>query len=503
MMSRHLALVLCLVVLLPVPPSLLAQTSEPDRPTGFDDSVVAQPVASERVQLARGTPDYPVTPGDEYLLSFERGGRAFSVPLIIPATGIADFGAIGSVDTAGLTLQQFRDAASALVQRAYPGTFPQLRLIAVGTFEITVSGEIPETVIREGWGLTRLSGVLADVETRHASSRQISVTGANGSSVVYDLQRALRLGETDQDPFIRPGDRIRLTARGPAVSVRGQVRFPGTYELLPGDRLATVLERYAGGLTPVADISTVRIVSYVGVTDQIAASVTWDLTSADPARIALADRDEILVPSRTDFLPVVFFEGAVDAGPAAENEAMLRTSGSVADQLRFQFHPGETVADAARAIRNRFLTTADLSGAHLERAAGGEIIPVDLAVYLYSEDLPDAVPLERNDRIVVPFRQYFVTVSGAVANPGQYPYIPGRGYEYYLGLAGGTDPQRHIGNNPRITTVENERKRDDAVIEPEDDIFFASTNPLYHLSPIVSLAATILSTVAIVLSLTP
>ena len=377
-------------------------------------------------------------------------------------------------------------------------------IIPFGIFEVFITGEVTAAGYEEVRSLDRLAQIVSPYLTDFSSQRAVTVRSANGDEQTYDLFRARRFGERDQNPYLQPGDTVIVERRDREVRITGEVERPGTYQLLPGEELGTLIDEYAGGMTTISDPTRVRIVSVSDEGESFEASAglsnrEYDLREQPSETVELKDRDRISIPSREEFLPAVFFEGAVQ-GTVTEEEMVNVSNASQSDQYRHQFRPGETVADAVRSIRGRFLTTADLDQAFLER--DGEQIPIDIASMLYSDRIPRTMELERNDRIVVPFRQYFVSVSGAVSNPGQYPYIPNRGYQYYLGLAGGTDPQRHIGENPRIRDVRGDRKRDREVIEPEDDIFFASTNPIYHLSPILGVASTVLSSIAIIMSLT-
>jgi len=52
-----------------------------------------------------------------------------------------------------------------------------------------------------------------------------------------------------------------------------------------------------------------------------------------------------------------------------------------------------------------------------------------------------------------------VTVAGAVAVPGRYPYIPDRDWSYYINLAGGFNPERNSSEKVTITDL-NGRKMD-------------------------------------------
>jgi protein involved in polysaccharide export with SLBB domain len=272
------------------------------------------------------------------------------------------------------------------------------------------------------------------------------------------------------------------------------VRKPGTYQLKHGEDLGDLIETYAGGLTVNADATDVTVTRFSVDDDDI--SIVEFVNAVTNPEYELLDQDQVTVPNRNDYLPVVFFEGAVGGG----DEELAEESTS--DQVRYQFRPGETLSNAVRNIAGRFTPVSDLENAYLLRESVIGPIAVDLREFLYSRSLENDILLQPLDRIVVPFRQFFVTVSGAVALPGQYPYIPDRTFEYYLGLAGGTDPNRNIGSRPRITTVDGERRRPSDYIEPEDDVFFPTNNPLAYLSPFATVVGTTVSLVSLILTLT-
>ena len=110
-------------------------------------------------------------------------------------------------------------------------------------------------------------------------------------------------------------------------------------------------------------------------------------------------------------------------------------------------------------------------------------------------------PLENNDVIVIPFRQLFVIVSGAVVSPGRFPYIPDRTYEYYVNLAGGFNPNLHSGSRVIVTDIENNRVSSSDVIQPESKIVAPNNNPLFIIPQTASIISAITSVVVIVISL--
>jgi protein involved in polysaccharide export with SLBB domain len=105
--------------------------------------------------------------------------------------------------------------------------------------------------------------------------------------------------------------------------------------------------------------------------------------------------------------------------------------------------------------------------------------------------------IEENDTLIIPFRQYFVSVAGAVALPGRYPYIPDRSWEYYIGLAGGFDPNRNSGDKITITEISGKKMKKSDAITPETVITAESNKFLYgfnQIAPIITTSLTIITT---------
>lgn len=97
------------------------------------------------------------------------------------------------------------------------------------------------------------------------------------------------------------------------------------------------------------------------------------------------------------------------------------------------------------------------------------------------------------DKLVIPFRQLFVSVSEAVVNPGRYPYIPDRDWEYYVGLAGGFLSTRNSFNAVSIKDVNGAEKTKADPIMPETTITALSNSFTYYFGIYAPVATTILS----------
>jgi protein involved in polysaccharide export with SLBB domain len=153
-----------------------------------------------------------------------------------------------------------------------------------------------------------------------------------------------------------------------------------------------------------------------------------------------------------DLLPVFFVEGAVEIGMSEEGTP------TTSNRLVVSFHKGDYYASVIRPHRSDwFSAVSDTQNAYIIRA--GEQIRIPLNRMLYDADFHEEVHIEENDTLVIPFRQYFVNVAGAVKMPGLYPYIPDREWDYYIGLAGGFLPGQNNFEAITIRDVSGKRMK--------------------------------------------
>ena len=399
--------------------------------------------AQERLSLAIATPAYPVTPGDTYRLSYlpataARAGAVARVsePVIVRGDYTVDLGAFGAFTGRGVRFEDLRSRTVALVDAAYPGSDPSLLLIAVGTFEVHLRGAVETADHAAAWGLSRLSEVLDGRLTEHASARDVRIE-RDGGVEVFDLFRAQRFGVRSHDPYLQPGDRICVSRRARSVAIRGEVRRPGTYQLLDREGLADLVA-FADGFTPRADLQRVRIDSLgearapgsAGGSAAAAAALVdcdgtplpassayraddrgttryaaWDL---ELAGAPLRDGDVVAVGSRDALRPAVFFEGAV---------------GAEIERIIYRYRPGETLFDALSRIRASIVPGADLANATFARPGAPEE-PIDLDLLLHGGSRAGDRELAPLDRIIIPARRFEVALRGEITRAQQYTVSP-------------------------------------------------------------------------------
>ncbi len=365
-------------------------------------------------------------------------------------------------------------------------------IIPYGDMTVFVTGEVSKATPVPITGLTRLADVIAPLMTQYSSIRDVTVKKREGGERTYDLFRAERYGELDQNPYLLPGDEVRVSRAQFVVSLNGEVRRPGTYQLLAQDTLESLITQYADGLTEKANSARITMVRFISASTAVGEKLQVDFT-ATPA-FALRHLDAIQVPPYQDLLPVAWFEGAI--GVSGQGSAP-----QAAQRLPYTFFPGETVSQAVQSLRKSFSEVSDLANAYISRK--GERLPVNLSRFLYDRDDKGDMALQANDIIIVPFRQFFVSVSGAVRYPGRYPYVPDRTWEYYVGLAGGLDTERNANQALTIYDVKSKAQPKDRIIQPEDNIVAAANSFTYNFYRISSILTTILSVASLIIALLP
>jgi len=394
----------------------------------------------------------------------------------------------GSADTIPVNLEKLLFSYDPSLDLALE---PEDRIvIPFGSLDVFVTGEVTRSAWVNVQALTRLSAVVTPLFTPYSSYRDIMVRSDSGDERSYDLFQATRYGRIDEDPYLKSGDTVIVNELQRSVTIAGRVRRPGTYQLLPGEDLVSLVEAYALNFSERADTSRLVVERIVG---SIAPSgqklyISYDAT----ADFVLVNRDTVTIGALDELLPVIWFEGALGVG---DKGTALDTSA----RLAYSFVPGERLSTAVQKIRAQIGPVSALDEAYIRR--GTERILVDLNTYLYDKDFSKDYVLEPNDVIVVPFRQMFVTVSGAVRTPGRYPYIPDRTWEYYVALAGGLDKDKNSRDAIDVLDRNGSHQNKSRIIEPEDSITAQYNSFLYNFGKVASILSTILSVTSIVITL--
>lgn len=464
--------ILVAIVLILVPgATCVAQVAAPsENTTAFASASEIQ----QRLQLAISSEDYPVTPGDLYRLSFRQADTVVTTDFLVESNYVINMKVFGSTNASGMTFAQLKPIVEKAVGVAYPRSMPSLSIYSLGIFQVYLKGETTQSQSFVAWGMSHLSDLLEGKLGPYSCLRNIKIISTKGVEREYDLLQFQRLGLVDQNPYMKSGDTVVISASERTVEIAGEVKCPGKYQLLHSDKFNELVNIFGGGLTAAAATTQVRVDRISGEKPRTLYTSFDEKTSSE---YPLEDGDTVTISSKITTLPVVFFEGAVTPempqGSVASQTAQAQTQAQAPTigyyRIPYAFRQGETLRSALEAQRKSISPMANLPGSFLIREGISEPVPVDLAVLLSGAGATSDMPLQPHDRIVIPVLRFSVFVSGAVEKSGTYQYAPDQTYQYYVTLAGGNTQE--APERISVTDVSGKTRDQRDAIHPEDQIF--------------------------------
>lgn len=377
---------------------------------------------------------YRLTPGDTYQLVFQVE-QTYSYTLVLQDTYDLDLPVIGTINVKGMEFAALRKLVIDRIRKAYLlAVYVTFNLLSPARFDVPVFGgvETPGLVTVTPLSMVSDAIALAKGIRRGGSYRRVLLT-REGKDLEVDL---LKYNNSEpggpHNPYLQPGDRITVPAAVIQVTLAGQVRFPGQYELLPGETLADLIA-YAGGLLPETRAGAVELVRFV---DGIAQPPIV-LEARAHADTVLANGDRIQAGAPEQVRAMVLVQGGLFGAPVTGDKPVAVPVQPVSVDVPWT--PGLSVLDVLDALGGP-TPYAKGSDAVVLRKATGERVPVDVDRLWSSRDAGSDLPLEPGDALSVPIMNE-VYVTGEVRVPGKVAYSPSFTVADYLRAAGGINPE--------------------------------------------------------------
>uniref|UniRef100_A0A7C3MKL9 Polysaccharide biosynthesis protein n=1 Tax=Dictyoglomus thermophilum TaxID=14 RepID=A0A7C3MKL9_DICTH len=228
--------------------------------------------------------------------------------------------------------------------------------------------------------IRRAGGVLPNGSTRNIEIRK---GGREDNKVVVDLYRVLVLGEkSEEDIKVNPGDVIYVPPITKSVKIVGQVRNPGVYEIVAGDRIRDILLK-AGGITEKASrekgqlerVENGKKVIYEFRVDNAVKGIEKD-------NLELEDGDTIYIP---------------------EQRRLVYVLGQVSNPAAYEYREGRKLTEyisMAGGLKDR----ADLERIAVVREIDGktQVIPINMNEIINKGRSDLDIEIRENDIIFVP-----------------------------------------------------------------------------------------------------
>ena len=390
---------------------------------GGDPAQIAQRIMSST--------RYKITPGDIYQLSITTDSTS-TFPLALQENYDIDIPYMGTKNVKGLYFADLRTLITQGIKKLLPlAQFVSLTLQAPARFDVAVFGGVQKPGMVTVYPLSRVSDVLA-VSGRMpgATYRQISLIRGD-KKIVIDLLKYSGEGASEENPYLEPGDKIYVPQAQLTVTLSGEVKFPGPYELIPGESLGALIA-YAGGMLPDARTTSVEVVRFSpdGSTTQKILDV------ASQASTTLADADRIRVPSIVENGDMVLVTGALFGAPVATDKPIPIPLLPIS--VNIPYTPGLSLISVLEALGGP-TPYAKSKEAFIIRKKTGERFIIDVDSLWATRDPAKDVTLEPGDTVDVPISNE-VFVAGEVRVPGKLLYNPALVVSDYLVASGGINP---------------------------------------------------------------
>lgn len=414
--------------LTPVPPSLPSRSTIPDNI--FGSSLFNNPSLTFSPNLNIPTPqNYILGPGDQ--INIELWGKTeLSTSLTVSPDGHIIPSNLGPIYVNGLTIEEARTILIKQLDRIYDGLIPNegenatvFSLITLGqirSISVTVVGE---SRAPGNYTLNSLSTVYSALYASGGpnsigSFRKIQLIRNNKLFKEIDVYTFLIDGIKQGDETLRDGDILLIKPYEKRVTINGQVKRSGQFEIKNGETIANALT-YAGGLSGnfTGPLITIERTGDTG-------KRLYDLTYSEISSFELENGDIIRFRSpNAKFLNRVVIEGAVLNSGQYEltSDMTLKALIDKAGGLR-----GDAYLDKVLVYRMKDNFEQEVVSYSLE-----EIMDSSVNIILRAEDIVEV------KSIFSITEEPYIRITGQVPNAGVYPYLENiTPYELIM-LAGG------------------------------------------------------------------
>jgi protein involved in polysaccharide export with SLBB domain len=378
----------------------------------FGSEIFSNPSLSFEPNSNMATPvNYILGKGDELqILIF--GIQEFGAITTVSKEGKITIPNIGQLNVNGMTLE----AATSMIKNSCGKIFSTLRsgqsnisvtLSKIRTIKVTIIGAQKSGSYSVS-SLTTLFNALyiAGGPDENGSYRNIELIRGNKIYKKVDIYKFLVNGDQSDNIGLKDNDIIRIPVYNCRVSIEGQVKKSGIYELIPEENFNDLLI-YCSGFNESAYLSNIKLIQN---TDKELKII--DLSKSEY---------ETYIPKSGD----VFKVGVI----LNRFENRISIKGAIFRPDDYSFTPGLTISGLIKKAdgltEDAFKSNAQIT--RLKDDFSKEIISIDLNKVL-SGDTTHDIKLKKEDELLIfslfDFKDALtVSIDGEIRKPGQYPHV--------------------------------------------------------------------------------
>ena len=244
-------------------------------PLIFGSELYTSVAPSFEPNMSLATPlNYVLGPNDQIAVSVY-GVQEYSGDLLVSAEGNISIPNVGLIRVAGLTIeaatQKIKNTMSNTVYTFLRsgGSKISVTLSKIRTIKVTIIGANRPATYRLSSLATVFNALyVSGGPTAFGSFREIELLRDNKLFKKIDLYRMLLNGDQSDNVGLKDNDVIRIPSYKTRVSIEGQVKRPGIFEVLAGENFANILA-FASGFTDTAYQASVKVFAQTNKERQI------------------------------------------------------------------------------------------------------------------------------------------------------------------------------------------------------------------------------------------
>lgn len=314
---------------------------------------------------------------------------------------------VGLVNAENRTVQEVENSINAMASRKYKDLKAKVSVASSQDFSVFVYGNVNKPgKVSIGNNSSIMDALSAAGGVKKTGTlRNIKYT-SNKKTQTVDLYKAIFQGN-DSNIILRPNDKIFVDKIGKVVAFKNGVNVPGIYEVKGEENLQQIATQYAGGLSPLAQSTTITLTRLDSSSNQRSAvDVAWKMAKST-------------VVQNGD---TVEFRKLFNS---AENTVTIQ--GNIKHPATYAYKKGMRLSDILKS-EDELLEETFINQAVIRRISGLdnqiETIPVFLKEFFAGMNDPYLQPRD----IVTIYKSTnssFVDVYGCINKPKHMTYHPG------------------------------------------------------------------------------
>ncbi len=243
------------------------------------------------IDLAPAPLEYVIGPGDELRIQLY-GNQQVNRSIPINREGNLLIPELGAIQVSGMTFKEVKDKISSIVEASLIGVSVEVSLVKIRSIQVFVLGNAFSPGAYTVSSLSNISNILffSGGPTENGSLRNIEVKRFGKSIGFFDFYDLLIRGNTNSDIKLQSNDAIVINPTGNTISISGEVKIPGRFELKENEKFSDLIF-FASGFLNTADRNKITLSSIAKNGERVFKNLNLDQIN----QIELNDGDEIYV----------------------------------------------------------------------------------------------------------------------------------------------------------------------------------------------------------------